>query len=250
MRNPKDVLLDRVEKVLEQNEAYRIKEFDITGWSLVDLKYDNLSVQNQSPVALQTSEFTNDTTVTDTQTFSVDKETTDSFTWSITEGLEVSTEFTVNVPLVGGAKTSVKLSLSSTQAQSVSRTRKWLYSAEIPVPAHSKVSVMFSVLEGSVNTPFTATIQAQGTVWVEWKAEGSWFYCGGDIDNMIEGDYCFPDASFWQVSASGVFTGVDATSYIVKSKQKGEDQKQIDASPIIEAAGIPLRVVAGKSIGG
>ena len=66
MRNPKDVLLDRVEKVLEQNEAYRIKEFDITGWSLVDLKYNNLTVTNQSPVALQTSEFTNDTTVTDT----------------------------------------------------------------------------------------------------------------------------------------------------------------------------------------
>jgi len=249
MRNANEILKQRIVDLLSHggSEAWRINQFDITGWTLVDVKYDNLSVSGQRPVALQTSEYTNDTSVTDTQTFSVDKETTDTFTWSITEGLEVGTEFTVNVPLVGGAKTQIKLSLSATQQQAVSRTRKWIYSAQIPVPAHSQVSATFSVLEGNVNTPFTATIQAHGTVRIAWKDSGSWYHCGGAIDEMIEDDYCLPDRSFWQVDAKGLFAGIDATQYVVHTKEQGGDLEVFDAPPVTQASKFATARIGGKS---
>ena len=157
------------------------------------------------------------------QTFTVDKTTSDSFTWSLTEGLEVGTEFEVKVSAVGDSKSSIKMNFSSTQSQTTSVERHWGYSARIPVPPHSKVKTTFSVLEGKVDTPFTATFQVRGYMKISFDVSDpgqkpDWRYCEGEISHMIKYGVCTSNPKTFECSTSGVFTGVAATTYVVHTE--------------------------------
>lgn len=221
MKNAIDIIKKQIQGSYPDNK-FRFAKFDVQV-QLKDLSYQDLDVRNQRPISLQSSLFTNGTSVQDQQTFSVDKTTSDSFTWSITEGIEVGSEFEVKVPFIGDAKSSIKLNFSSTQGQTTSVERRWSYSAQIPVPPHSKIETIFSVLEGNVDTPFTATFQVRGYMRVEFDVSSpggkpDWRYCEGEIANMIRDGYCVSDPKTFECSTTGVFTGVAATTYVVETK--------------------------------
>jgi hypothetical protein len=221
MKNAIDIIKKQIQGSYPNNK-FRFDKFDVK-LQLRDLSYQDLDVRNQQPISLQSSVFTNGTSVEDEQTFTVDKTTADSFTWSITEGIEVGSEFEVKVPFVGDAKSSIKLNFSSTQGQTTSVERHWGYSAKIPVPPHTKVQTTFSVLEGEINTPFTATFQVRGYMKISFDISDpgqkpDWRYCDGEISEMIKGGYCVSDPETFEASTTGVFSGVAATTYIVETK--------------------------------
>jgi len=221
MKKAIDIIKKQIQGSYPDNK-FRFDKFDVQ-LQLRDMSYADLDVQNQRPVSLQSSTFTNGTSVQDEQTFSVDKTTSDSFTWSITEGIEVGSEFMVKVPFVGDAKSSIKLNFSSTQGQTTSVERHWGYSAQIPVPPHSKIETIFSVLEGKIDTPFTATFQVRGYMKISFDIsnpgqKADWRYCEGEISEMIKGGYCVSNPKTFECSTTGVFTGVAATTYIVETK--------------------------------
>lgn len=221
MKNAIDIIKKQIQGSYPDNK-FRFERFDVT-LEMRGIEYQDLDVKDQKPISLQSSIFTNDTSVQDEQEFTVDKTTSDSFSWSLTEGLEVGTEFEVKIPFVGDSKTSVKLNFSSTQSQSSSVERHWGYSAKIPVPPHSQIETIFSVLEGKIDTPFTATFQVRGYMKIEFDIsdpgqKSDWRYCEGEISKMIEGGYCVPDPKTFECSTSGVFAGVAATAYIVHTR--------------------------------
>jgi hypothetical protein len=217
--------IDIIKKQIQGNypdNKFRFAKFDVKV-ELRDMSYQNLNVGDQHPVSLQSSIFSNGTSVQDTQTFKVDKTTSDSFTWSITEGIEVGSEFEVKVPFIGDAKSSIKLNFSSTQSQTTSVERHWGYEAQIPVPPHSKVETTFSVLEGQIDTPFTATFQVRGYMKIEFDVSSpgqkpDWRYCEGQIEDMIRGGYCVSNPKTFECSTTGTFKGVAATTYVVETK--------------------------------
>lgn len=224
MKNALDIIKKQIQGNYPDNK-FRFEKFDVT-LQLQGMEYQDLDVKDQRPISLQSSIFTNDTNVQDEQTFSVDKTTSDSFTWSLTEGLEVGTEFEVKIPFIGDSKTSVKINFSSTQSQTSSVERHWGYSANIPVPAHSKIETTFSVLEGKIDTPFTATFQVRGYMKILFDISNpgqkpDWRYCEGEISEMIKGGYCVSNPKTFECSTSGIFTGVAATTYVVHTKTIG-----------------------------
>ncbi len=221
MENAIEIIKKQIQGTYPDNK-FRFDTFDVQ-LELKGLEYNDLDIKNQNPVSLQSSIFTNDTSVQDEQTFSVDKTTSDSFTWSLTEGIEVGAEFEVSIPFIGDAKTSVKLNFSSTQSQTTSVERHWGYSALIPVPPYSKVETTFSVLEGQINTPFTATFQIRGFIKISFDVsnpgeKADWRYCEGEISQMLQGGYCISNPATFECSTSGIFKGVAATTYIVHTK--------------------------------
>jgi len=221
MKNAIDIIKKQIQGGYPDNK-FQFNKFDVN-LEMKGIEYQDLDVRDQKPISLQSSIFTNDTNVQDEQEFSVDKTTSDSFAWSLTEGLEVGTQFQVKIPFVGDSKTSVKINFSSTQSQTASVERHWGYSANIPVPAHSKIETIFSVLEGKIDTPFTATFQVRGYMKISFDISNpgqkpDWRYCEGEISEMIKGGYCVPDPKTFECSTSGVFTGVAATTYVVHTK--------------------------------
>lgn len=247
--NPMKNAIDIIKKQIQGNypdKKFRFDKFDVK-LELKGIEYHDLDVKDQKPIGVQTSIFTNDTNVEDQQTFVVDKTTSDSFTWSLTEGLEVGTEFEVKVPFIGDSKSSIKLNFSSTQSQTTSVERHWGYSALIPVPAHSKIETSFSVLEGKIDTPFTATFQVRGYMKISFDISGpgqkaDWRYCQGEISEMIRGGYCVSDPKTFECNTSGVFNGIAATTYVVHTKPVGGEAtvfargEEWDSQPMRAAA--------------
>jgi hypothetical protein len=230
--------IDIIKKQIQGNypdSKWQFRKFDVH-IELFEMAYRDLNVEDPRPIALQSSLFVNDTGETAEQTFSVDKTTSDSFAWSLTEGIEVGSEVTVKVPLIADAKASMKLKFESTQTQSTSVDRHWGYSAKIPIPPHSKLETTFSVLEGVVNTPFTATFQARGYIDLEFDISkpgqgADWRTCGGEIAEMIRGGYCVSNPATFQATTSGEFTGNAATTYIVHTKILGASPTVFDSGP-------------------
>lgn len=233
MKNAMDIIKKQIQGSYPDNK-FTFTKLDVN-LELRDLSYADLDVKDQIPVSIQSSLFENGTSVEDSQTFTVDKSTSDSFTWSITEAIEVSSEFSVKIPFVGDSKTTVKLNFSSTQGQTTSVDRHWGYSAQIPVPPNTSVTTTFSVLEGKINTPFTATFQIRGFMRIDFDISkgdeaSDWRYCEGQIADMISGGYCVSDAAKFECSTSGIFLGVAATSYIVKTKTNQQDNEAVFAT--------------------
>lgn len=193
-------------------------------WVVLDLVYDNLAVVNLPPVDLKTGTLKNGTNKEDTQTFLVDDETSDSFTWSLTEALSFSYEYSAKVPLVSESTFKMNLSLSSTQSQSTTHTRKWSYSAQIPVEPHSTVDASFLVQEGKISTPFKLLLQAKGQISVRFNLgpvtnkDSDWRVFAGDIDTLIKNGQMKADDV--QVPLAGTFTGIAATNYHVETTQR------------------------------
>jgi hypothetical protein len=234
--NPIDIIKKQIQGNYP-NDKFRFKKFDVI-LELRDVTYKDLVPADLYAVAIQTSIFENKTNVEDEQTFSVSKSTSQTAEWSITEGLEIATQFEVKVPFIGSGSTTATLSLQSTQTQSKTETRQWDYSARIPVPAHTTVETTFSVLEGKINTPFTATIQARGYMWIEFNISqpgqpADWRYCDGEIAQMIALGYCVSNPKTFEASASGIFTGVEATTYKVTTKIIDAQGKVVDVKEVV-----------------
>jgi len=221
MKNAIEIIKKQIQGNYPDNK-FKFVKFDVQ-LELKSVEYTDLDVKNQKQVSIQSSMFTNESSVEDEQTFNVDKTTSDSFSWSLTEGLEVGAEFQLNVPFIGDAKTTVKINFSSTQSQTTSVERHWGYSANIPVPAHSTIETTFSVLEGEINTSFTATFQIRGYIHIEFDISkpgqsADWKKCEGEIADMIKFGVCVSDPKTFECSTSGVFSGVAATTYVVNVK--------------------------------
>jgi len=222
MQNAIDIIKKQIQGRYPDNK-FRFVKFDYR-FEMVSIKYEDLTFHDQKPEVLQTSEYTNDTSVENKQAFAVDKTTSNSFAWSITEGIELGSEFEVSIPFVGDTKSSIKLNFSSTQQQTTSVVRHWKYEAQIPVPPRSKVETTFSVIEGKVDTGFVATFQVRGFLRIEFDISkpgqsADWRYCEGDIAEMLRQGYCITNPRTFECTASGRFSGIDATTYVVHTKE-------------------------------
>lgn len=247
MDDPMDIIKRQIQGAYPDDKFW-FQEWDVE-LSLFSLTYSDLNVKNQKPVGLQQSIFTNDTPVPDTQTFVVDKTTSDSFTWSVTEGLKISSKFKVGIPFVGDSETTVELSFSSTQGQTTSVTRHWGYSAQIPVPANSKIETTFSVLEGVIDTSFTAVFQVRGQMRINFDISqpgqpADWRTCGGDIADMIAHGYCVSDPTKFQCHTSGQFKGVAATTYVVHTKSVDGNDEPVEFARGEDLFGYPAMLHA------
>ncbi len=230
MQDPIQIIKKQIQGSYPDNK-FRFDKFDVQ-LSLLSMLYDDLDVKNQHPVSLQRSVFTNDTNVQASQTFTVDKTTSDSFTWSVTEGLKISTKFKVQIPFVGDSENTMELSFSSTQSQTTSVSRHWGYSAQIPVPPHSKIETTFSILEGNINTRFTARFQVRGYMKISFDISNpgqrpDWRYCEGEIAKMIKDGYCVSNPATFECGTPGMFSAVAATTYVVHTRHVdgGEPQE-------------------------
>jgi Clostridium epsilon toxin ETX/Bacillus mosquitocidal toxin MTX2 len=237
VQDPIEIIKKQIQGTYPDSK-FRFDRFDVQ-LSLLSMLYDDLDVKSQHPIALQRSVFTNDTGVQNSQTFTVDKTTSDSFTWSLTEALKVSSKFKVGIPFVGDSETTVELSFESTQSQTTSVSRHWGYSAQVQVPPHSKIETSFSILEGNIDTAFTARFQVRGYMKISFDISNpgqrpDWRYCEGEIANMIKGGYCVSNPATFECGTTGRFTGVAATTYVVHTRPlDGGEPQEIDRGVMV-----------------
>jgi hypothetical protein len=230
--NGKSLVKKQLETALE-NAGLRKVEVDLSDskFQLLSLDYATLQPFSTRPEVLEQSRFDNQLPSTAQQTFSVNKSTTNVVSWTVTAGLELSEEFSVGLPFIGGNKTTVKLNFGVSTTQSTNVTRQWAFSTTIPVEAHSTVLVTFEVDEASVRTPFTATFLAEGDLKVTYKDQkGHDEKFKASITEVLAGKQIggvTVARETFQVQAKGEFTGTEAQNFHVSASNPTTGAKAV-----------------------
>jgi hypothetical protein len=133
---------------------------------------------------------TNNTSLEQSQTVLLSKQTTSTFSYQFQEGFEISisAEFSVNVPPIASAKTSVttKVSFAATQAQTNTEQKTWTVQQPIRVPPHTEVKAVLLIDE----MRFSQRFHSKATL-------GGWV-CSNSPDR-IDGHY------FWFHPVTSIF---------------------------------------------
>lgn len=228
-------------------DQYRDKQCTVTPQSIV---YDTNSPPTSGADVVYGLWYSNDTTAEQTNIFKYSEEHTSSFNWTITEKLSVGVEVSVTagVPEVAtaSAKTSVNLSLSSTQGATWTETKTWEVHSPVHVPANSVVRVDMAINTQSYDINFTESVLLAGRVaiWFEDKRElgtsgPHWLYFMRiqDVSNDVI-RYNLANTRGYQVTgagvlatARGVFQGEQGISVGVTATQLPPTTKGIAAQP-------------------
>lgn len=189
MINPIKVVADRIVYWTQKNFPQYGPAAYSDYWSTLrvegykNLQYGHPSLLNIQEASLETSEFTNDGSLPNKQTFSVSKSTTDTFSWSLKEGISTKVSGKAGIPFLAEGSVEVTVSFESTQTQTNTNTRTWSYSTEVNVAPHKLVKTTFIVSEGNYSVPFTANVSVRGKVWIRFNS-GRW-WGGIEIDTLI-----------------------------------------------------------------
>lgn len=190
--------------------------------------------KSTNPIIVDTISFTNNTDTEDVQKIPFDKTTEQTFSWSLEEGIEIGAEFDAEIPFIGDAKASTKVSFSSSQGTTNSTTQHWGYKAEVKIPKRSSVKVDFIVAEANYEIPFLAPVKVRGTCVVE-------FPDGGQITQQISRliDDLGWNAPAFNGNCQGIFKGINGLSCTVTATQGGvttvigrHDELIADTSPV------------------
>jgi hypothetical protein len=175
-----------------------------------------------TPDSVYHASWENNTSVQGTQNFTVNESTTDSFTWTVKEGLEVSTKFQAKIPFVGSAESSIEMSLESTQSETHTTTKGWIYATQVLVPPRSKVVSSFIVNQAKYDVSFTARVVVRGKVHIKFQS-GRFFE--QEIDVLIN-DAGWSESTF-KVHTTGMMEGVVGESFTVRT-----DEYALDGTPV------------------
>jgi hypothetical protein len=201
-------------------------------------QYGNAVPTSTQPVSLKKSFFENDTSAADKQTFTVDQKTTETFSWSLKEGISVGLKFSAKIPLVGKAGVEVNVSLESTQEWTNTVEKSWAYSAEVTVPAKSKVETSFIVSESKYSIPFTLPVQVRGRYSIKFN-DGEF---KGEIADLI--DKFGWDGFTFDAVQEGTFKAVQGDDFTVKAVESALKDGAASSSSFIDAGVMQ----AGKTI--
>lgn len=229
-------------------DQYRNRQVAVTPLNIV---YDSNSLPTSGADVVYSLWYQNDTTEKQTHVFKYAEEHASSFNWTITEKLSVGVEVSVSagIPEVAtaSAKTSVNLSLSSTQGATWTETKTWEVHSPVQVPANSLVRVEMVINTQSFDINFTESVLLAGSValWFEDKRElGSsgthWLYffpIQNVFNDVIRNNLA--NTRGYQITgagvlatARGVFQGKQGISVGVTATQVPTPTKGIAAQPL------------------
>ncbi|HUK71787.1 MAG TPA: ETX/MTX2 family pore-forming toxin [Streptosporangiaceae bacterium] len=192
--------------------------------SLLDFSYLPPPPAPAVPVVLLSTDYFNQTSVTDTETFQTSKSTTATFQWALTEGIKIGAKaaFEVDVPVIGGAKVEVstELNFSATETQTASETQTWTWNVTVPVPASSHIHLDAIVSTLIYKPNFTAHISLSGNseAYLPDRSRAG----GASIGYIVQGQTGFqvsPDLSSAVYTATGTFKGVLGIESTVKTQE-------------------------------
>ncbi|MDS9469791.1 ETX/MTX2 family pore-forming toxin [Paracoccus sp. MBLB3053] len=173
------------------------------------------------PRGVYHTDWENNTSVQNVQTFLVEETTTDTYTWSLTAGLKVSSKFTAKIPFGSGTENTVEMSTSVTETETQSTARRWSYSTQVFVPPHCKLVSSFIVNEAQYHVPFTAKVTVRGYVYIKFS-NGKYF--GKEIDVLIK-DLGWSPSTF-MVHTTGELDAVVGESFTVRTDEYALDGTQ------------------------
>ena len=120
------------------------------------------------PGIVVTDTTTNDTSLEQDSVFKHTKTTTSSFTWSMKETISIgfSLSFTVGVPEVASATTSMTtdLSLESTQGQTKTESQSWEIDRNVKVPAQTRMDMVWTITQKQSSATFYADVILTGYI--------------------------------------------------------------------------------------
>ncbi|MCD2441143.1 ETX/MTX2 family pore-forming toxin [Agromyces sp. SYSU K20354] len=204
---------------------------------MLEFTYDKVEAAH-TPHLIASSTFSNGTDAQATQTFSDSKSTTSSFKWSLQEGLKIGakTTFKVGVPFVadGKVEASAELNVGSTQEWTTTVSQNWSYSAQVPVPPHTRVVASVIVTMAEYSPGWRMRLQVSGKT--ELSVPG---YPGvkavrvADLLKGLPGVQVVQNGDAAVVVASGAFKGVQGVSSEVTTKQSPYDVSAVEVSEIL-----------------
>jgi hypothetical protein len=130
----------------------KVMEFDTTG-----ISYDtsNAKIIGSNLVDFDPVEVVNATTVQQPTTISSQKVVTDTQSWTDTEGVKVSVEGTIKIPVLADFKIAVEGSVSFTQNGSDSEAKTWTWQQVVNVPPEQIVKATVTVTDTTLVVPYT-----------------------------------------------------------------------------------------------
>jgi Clostridium epsilon toxin ETX/Bacillus mosquitocidal toxin MTX2 len=140
------------------------------------------------------------------------KETSATFSWSITEGIDVGVQASLKAGLPnfaqGEIEVSTKISLSSTQEKSETDSQFWDYENYTFIPANTKISAQYIIMNQKYDVPFIADVSLSGYVAI-WNKDKI------DVNNPGGSDRHW----LWFIPISSVFTDYPVQGYVVRGSK-------------------------------
>lgn len=197
---------------------------DTTGvrYDLVDFAYETPNPV-QTPHALASSTYVNDSDVQDSQLFSDTKTTTATFQWTVTAGIKFGAKESVKVSLPEvadvSAEVSWEISLGLSVAQVLTSTETWQWSTTINVPAKSRLTASVVLNEARYEPHFSARVVLAGSVGyhtADRSVAGAQSIAGilaGRPGVEVDGDLAV-------YTVQGIFQGVQGMGYVIETQQE------------------------------
>jgi hypothetical protein len=227
MSDPLFTLIDIPELVFN-----RIRELMIqanptlvnASWSLGPVTYDrvdfqinyaNLAVQSSMPVALDSSEFSNCTSVQDQELWQRSTTTKTTSSWTNTTGykLGASTNFSIIDPLKGE---TFEYSSQDSMTQTNEEDQTWQLSNTVPVPPGTKVTATWMLYENQYETDYTVVIRPVGMkimiqVNIPWLQDVGFDFTFNVDDFMTPAELTF--------QGSGTFKGIHGNTTVTNTNE-------------------------------
>ena len=201
--------------------------------------------------------------------------TTQSFTWAVTRGIKLGIEVSAEVGAPNVAKASTKItsevSVSRTESNTTSNEQSWAVENPFNIPPRSSMQMQLIVNQEKYNVPFTMDLFLRGwvAVWsndkITFGNESHWLYFWSLWDVIKDcAEHGLADVSAFSPNidrnpigvetlqrtdaifqASGLFTGLQGVSYIVRARQyplrpeAAAGRLTISKGPAAQAAVLP-----------